>query len=281
MSAEALRVVASDDEPVQSTGLVRREVRDCAIDVNNATIRYPIGPYVRGSIKANLMRLMGARGEKVGKVEYVNALTDISFKVTKGERVGIIGSNGSGKSTLLRAMAGIYPIATGSIALSGELGTLLEVGLGFEAESTGRENIYYRGMAMGISPRRLREAEQAIVDFADLGAFIDLPMRTYSTGMWVRLGFAVSTHFSPDVLLIDEVFGAGDAAFAQRALARMKEIVQHAGIVVIVTHDLYLVRSLCTRALWLDRGKIIADGPADYVANRYENRVASRPEAVE
>src|SRR5262249_46980558 len=152
-------------------------------------------------------------------------------------------------------------------------GTLLDIVLGFESESTGRENIYYRGMAMGYSRKEIAEAEAEIVAFADLGDFIDLPMRTYSSGMYVRLGFAVSTQFQPDVLLIDEVFGAGDASFAERALGRMKRIVDTAGIVVLASHDMGLIQSACTRVLWIDAGQLRRDGPPAVVVQQFHQHM--------
>lgn len=156
----------------------------------------------------------------------------------------------------------------------GQIGTLLDIGLGFEAESTGRENIYYRGMAMGYSRKEIAKAEAEIVEFASLGTFIDLPMRTYSSGMYVRLGFAVSTHFRPDVLLIDEVFGAGDASFADRALVRMQAIVNSAGIVVLATHDMPLVERLCTRVIWLNAGVVVRDGHPSVVVPQFLHYMA-------
>lgn len=206
--------------------------------------------------------------------QYVSALRSINIEIQQGERVALIGHNGSGKSTLLRAMAGIYPLASGSIRVSGKLGVLLELGLGFEPEATGRENIYYRGMAMGYSRRVLARHEKEIVAFCGLGDFIDLPVRTYSAGMYVRLAFAISTAFSPEVLLVDEVFGAGDTAFAQKAVARMQDIVRQSGIFVIATHDLDLVERVCSRAIWLETGRIVADGPTDSVVSEFKARMA-------
>jgi len=243
--------------------------RGVAIDIANATLQYPIGPFVRGSLKSALFSLFGHKEQKTAPT-FVNAFTDLSLSISVGERVGIIGSNGSGKSTLLRAMADVYPLQEGTVTVIGQIGTLLDIGLGFEPESTGRENIYYRGMAMGYSRREIAKAEAAIIAFAGLGDFIDLPMRTYSSGMYVRLGFAVSTQFQPDVLLIDEVFGAGDAAFAERALQRMLHLVETAGIVVMVSHDLALIQRLCSRVVWINRGVVVRDGAASAVIPQFQ-----------
>jgi lipopolysaccharide transport system ATP-binding protein len=220
-----------------------------------------------------MMSAFGHR-ERGPKAQYVSALRGINIDIQQGERVALIGHNGSGKSTLLRAMAGIYPLASGTIRVSGKLGTLLELGLGFEPEATGRENIYYRGMAMGYSRRTLAKHEKEIIEFCGLGDFIDLPVRTYSSGMYVRLTFAISTQFSPEVLLVDEVFGAGDATFAYKAVARMQEIVDRSGIFVIATHDMNLVQRVCSRAIWLDAGRVVSDGPTDTVVSEFKSRMA-------
>jgi lipopolysaccharide transport system ATP-binding protein len=230
-----------------------------AIEINSATLKYPIGPYVRGSLKSALMGLMGHRASDA-PMTFVDAMKSMTLRISEGERVGLIGANGSGKSSLLRALAGIYPVCEGSIVVRGSIGTLLDIGLGFEAEATGRENIYYRGMSMGFSRAELAAHEEEIIAFAGLDEFIDVPMRTYSAGMSVRLGFAISTQFTPEVMLIDEVFGAGDAAFMKKALERMQAIVDRSGIVVIATHDLFLLERICTRVLWLRKGEIYRDG---------------------
>jgi lipopolysaccharide transport system ATP-binding protein len=163
----------------------------------------------------------------------------------------------------------------GDVTVTGRIGALLDIGLGFESEATGRENIYYRGMTMGLSRARLKEVEAEIVDFAELGEFIDMPMRTYSAGMYVRLGFAISTQFSPDILLVDEIFGAGDASFAKRAVERMNAIVASSGIFVIATHDAALVEKICTRVIWLERGQVLRDGPPGIILPEYLSRMAT------
>lgn len=238
------------------------------IEVDNLVLRYPIGPYRRGSLKSSLLGLFGHR-ETTDQVEYVTAIRGISFRVDHGERVGIIGRNGSGKSSLLRVLAGVYPIQSGSVRVQGEIGTLLDISLGFELDSTGRENIYNRGCAMGRSRKELQAAEAEIVAHADLREFIDLPMRTYSSGMFVRLGFAISTQFTPDVLLVDEVFGAGDATFARRAHQRVRRITANAGLMIMVSHDFHAIRENCSRVIWMDRGHIRFDGETEEGLTRY------------
>lgn len=271
-SADDARIVSLEEYAGQA--IAKRETRNSGIEVSHASLEYPIGPYVRSSLKSGLLRLFGGRAEAVS-VSHVEALKDLNLSFAHGERVGVIGRNGSGKSTFLRMLAGIYPLRSGNVRVVGTVGTLLDIGLGFESEATGRENIYYRAMAMGMSRKETKRFEEEIVQFTGLGEFIDLPIRTYSAGMQVRLGFAVSTQFSPDVLLIDEVFGAGDAAFAERAVKRMMQIVRHAGIVIMATHDLSLAARICTRIIWFDQGRVHRDGSPEVVIPQFQQRLAA------
>lgn len=273
-SKAGLRVVDPEaDQPASTKTTVSRNLASLAIEVTEARLSYPLGAYARGSLKSAVLSVFGHK-DRTPKAEFVEAIRGLNIRVVAGERVALIGHNGSGKSTLLRALAGIYPLAAGEIKVVGRIGTLLDIGLGFETESTGRENIYFRGMTLGYSRKQLRAAEKEIVDFADLGEFIDLPMRTYSSGMYVRLGFAVSTQFSPDILLVDEVFGAGDASFSKRAVDRMLNIVNNAGIFVVATHDMSLVELVCQRVLWLNRGQIVRDGPPSLILPEYRRYMA-------
>lgn len=269
---DGLRVVSSGSQ--KSPDATRPTSQDLAIHVAGARLDYPLGSFARGSIKSTILSLLG-RGAKEHKPVNVTALRGLDFRIAFGERVGLIGHNGSGKSSLLRVLAGVYPLAAGDVTVTGRIGTLLDIGLGFETESTGRENIYFRGLAMGVARARMREVEDEIVRFADLGEFIDMPMRTYSAGMYVRLGFAISTQFAPDILLVDEVFGAGDASFAKRALQRMTSIVDNSGIFVMATHDMPLVEKICTRVIWMEHGQILRDGPPSSVVPEYLRRMAT------
>lgn len=244
-----------------------------AVEAKKVRLDYPVGSYNRGSIKETLFSLFGGK-RRAAPVKQVAAIRGIDFHASFGERVALIGHNGSGKSSLLRVLAGIYPLSSGDVTVTGRIGTLLDIGLGFETEATGRENIYYRGMTMGYSRASLKKVEREIIDFADLGDFIDMPMRTYSTGMYVRLGFAISTQFTPDILLVDEVFSAGDASFASRAKQRMMGIVSKSGILVMATHDMVLVENMCTRVIWLERGEIVRDGPPAIVLPEYARHMA-------
>lgn len=236
------------------------------IEIQSLALDYPVGPLTRGSVKAGLFSLFGAR-QKTPRVEFVRALKGVSLKVAVGERLGIIGRNGSGKSTLLRAMAGIYEPTSGVVEMRGRVQGMFDIGLGFEPEATGRENILYRGLVMGLSPTEIRAREDEIVQFAAIGDFIDLPVRTYSSGMSVRLAFAISTYLQGDILLLDEMLSAGDASFQAKAAERMRSLVESAKVLVLVSHDMATIQNVCTRVIWLSKGRIVAEGqPADVVA---------------
>ncbi|MBI1272926.1 MAG: ATP-binding cassette domain-containing protein [Alphaproteobacteria bacterium] len=246
------------------------------IRLDGVVLRYPVGPFIKGSLKTGLFSLFGHRGAQGPQKQFHTALNGVSLSIGVGEKVGIIGRNGAGKSTLLRAMAGIYPVADGRIEVRGRIQSLFDFGLGFETESTGRENIFYRGLAMGCAPDDIAAREKDIVDFAGLGEFIDMPMRMYSAGMYVRLAFAISTYLEGNILLIDEVFGAGDAAFQQRAAERMQGLISRASIVVFVTHDMNLIRRICNRIIWIDGGKLRADGDPDTVCGAYHEEMTGK-----
>ncbi|MES2682307.1 MAG: ABC transporter ATP-binding protein [Pseudomonadota bacterium] len=188
------------------------------------------------------------------------ALRDVSFKASMGEVIGVIGRNGSGKSTLLKMLAGVLAPTEGEAHLAGRLCSLLELGTGFHPELTGRENVFLYGAMLGMSRSEVRRKFDAIVDFASVGHFLDAPVRTYSSGMHVRLGFAVAAHLEPEILLVDEALAVGDAAFSQKALARIREISSSGACVLLVSHDFKQITALCERALLLSRGQLTFDG---------------------
>ncbi len=245
---------------------------DILIRITDAVLSYPVGPYVKGSLKSQIFGLFGEKGHAAKRTSY-RALNGLTLDIRAGERLGIIGRNGAGKSTLLRAIADIYPLESGKIEVKGRMQSLFDFQLGFEGDSTGRENITYRGLAMGFVPKDIALRAEEIIAFADIGEFIDVPMRTYSLGMYVRLAFAISTYLEGDILLVDEVFGAGDAAFRQKAIKRMDDIVEKAKAVVFVTHDMETLRRVCNRVIWIDKGKLRADGTVDDVIKEYLDSV--------
>jgi ABC-type polysaccharide/polyol phosphate transport system ATPase subunit len=199
------------------------------------------------------------------------ALDGIDLEVTTGEALAVIGPNGSGKSTLLKLTGGILKPTSGRVEVTGRVTALIELGAGFHPEITGRENVVINGMLLGLGRREIEERMQEIVDFADIGPFIDQPVKIYSSGMYVRLGFAVAVVADPDILLIDEVLAVGDEAFTRRCLDRLARMRQRGVTMVLVSHDLDLVTSFADRALYLDGGRVVAEGPADTVAARYRS----------
>jgi ABC-type polysaccharide/polyol phosphate transport system ATPase subunit len=206
--------------------------------------------------------------------EAIVALSDVSFEVAKGEAFGLIGSNGSGKSTLLKLVAGMLRPDSGTVAVDGRVAALIELGAGFHPEISGRENVYINGAVLGLSRREVDQRLDSIVDFSGLEDFIDEPVKTYSSGMYVRLGFAVAIHTAPDVLLVDEVLAVGDEAFAHRCLRKIEELLASGRTLLLVSHSLSLMEGICDRLLWLDRGKAQMVGEPRRVADAYREAVA-------
>jgi lipopolysaccharide transport system ATP-binding protein len=198
------------------------------------------------------------------------ALKGISFTIGDGEVVGIVGRNGSGKSTILKIVAGVYRPTSGLVKVSGKVAALIELGAGFHAELTGRENLLINGLLLGLSKREIRKREQRIVDFAELGEFIDSPIKQYSSGMYMRLAFAIATEVDPDILLFDEILAVGDAAFQQKCIARIEDFRGRGKTIILVSHSASTIRMICNRAILIHEGKIAADGAADAVLAEYE-----------
>lgn len=219
------------------------------------------------TLKGAALNLL-AKGRRPNRlIRDIHALKSISLQIRAGERVGLLGHNGAGKSTLLKAIAGLYPPSGGSLEVVGGVRALIEISLGFEPDATGRENILFRGLLMGLTPKQVRALEEEIVAFADIGEFIDYPIKTYSTGMQVRLAFAVSVAVSGEILLLDEIIGAGDATFMEKARARVRKLIEHSQILILASHDFTSLQSMCERGLVLHHGQLIFDGPiADAVA---------------
>ncbi len=198
------------------------------------------------------------------------ALDDVNFELKKGETLGIIGVNGSGKSTLLRLLNGIFPPDKGKIAIKGEIGALIAVGAGFHPHMTGRENIYLNGTILGMTRKEIDAKFDSIVNFAEIGDFLDAPVSTYSSGMNVRLGFAIAIHGEPDILLVDEILSVGDLSFRNKSLRYMAEFRKKANAIIFISHNLEQVRTLCSRVIIMDKGKIVFDGPTHEGCVRYE-----------
>jgi lipopolysaccharide transport system ATP-binding protein len=229
-------------------------------------------------------RLFGSRRDRLKEMlhpfrrafhEPFWALRDINVSIPRGQAVGVVGRNGSGKSTLLQILAGVMQPSTGAVRVRGRIGALLQLGAGFNPEFTGRENAMLNGVLSGLSESEMTERLPWIESFADLGRFFDQPAGTYSSGMFVRLGFAVSTCVLPDILIIDEALAVGDAAFQFKCFARIEEVAGHGGNLLLVSHDRQMLMRHCERGLLLDRGRLLADGPIREIINRYDELLFS------
>jgi lipopolysaccharide transport system ATP-binding protein len=231
------------------------------IEFDNVTVDFPIYNATGRSLKKRLFSVatggqLGA--DKQGRV-VVRALEGLTFRIGDGERVGLLGHNGAGKSTLLRLLSSVYTPSGGNAKITGKVGSLIDISLGIDPESTGRENIWIRGGLLGLSRSQIAAQLDEIIEFSELGDFIDMPLRTYSTGMHLRLAFAVSTIVRPEILLMDEWLSVGDEGFKHKAEARMSDLVQTTNILIVATHSQELIEKTCTRVIWLEHGKIKMD----------------------
>lgn len=239
------------------------------IKVENVVLTYELYHDQTRSLKEAAINLFHKRKYTDSAKSHFNALNSINFEIKEGERLGIIGGNGAGKSTLLKVISGILKPTQGSVKVNGTIQPLIEISAGFNPEFSGRENIYLNGFMLGFSKDQIVAKEQEIIDFAELGEFISVPVKYYSSGMAVRLAFAIATSIEPEILLFDEMLSAGDAHFVAKAQARMTALLDKSKGMVVVSHDLNMVKSLCTRAIWLDHGSIKMDGLPDVVVGEY------------
>ena len=215
----------------------------------------------------SLKELIAARGRN--RYEEFVAVDDVTFEVREGEVFGVIGQNGSGKSTLLKCMAGILQPNAGTVKVTRRMGALLELGAGFHPELTGRENIFLNGLLLGRPRREIRERVDAIIDFSELGDFIHSPIRAYSSGMLGRLGFSIATAWIPEVLILDEIFAAGDAAFTRKCERRVAEFRAAGSTILVVSHAPHQILENCSRCIWLDHGRLLADGAPTEILDAY------------
>lgn len=246
------------------------------IELKNVTLNLPIFDVQGRSLKKQVLRV--GRRNRIAEgndgVIIVRALDDVNVRFERGDRIGLIGHNGAGKSTLLRVLAGIYPPTAGRVAREGKVVPLLDISLGMDENSTGMQNIRLRGLLLGMSDSEVREKQQEIADFCELGDYLDLPIRTYSSGMRVRLAFAVSTAVDAEILLLDEVMGVGDASFMHKAEQRLAELHGRAEVVVLAMHSNAEIRKVCNKVLWMERGRVRAFGPTEEVVAAYEASTA-------
>jgi ABC-type polysaccharide/polyol phosphate transport system ATPase subunit len=250
-------------------------VKPGAVVAENVSRRFRVYPQRTVTLKEAIVRRRHVRAQDLW------ALRDVSFSVEPGESVGLIGRNGSGKTTLLRLVAEIFAPTAGRIEVGGSVGSLLGLGAGFHPDFTGRENVFLNGALHGLNRRYVRERMDEIVAFAELESFIDIPVRTYSAGMYMRLGFAVATHLRADVLLLDEVFAVGDEAFQRKCFGKIFEFKQRGGTIFFVSHAAAAVESLCERALLLRSGRLEFDGPTRDAISRYQAQLAEEEDPEE
>jgi ABC-2 type transport system ATP-binding protein len=243
-----------------------------AMDVRDLGVRFSLHLTRKTTVRNTLSRLVH-RDRSAGSFW---ALRHVTFQVARGESVGVIGPNGAGKSTLLLVLAGIMQPSEGVVDVNGHISTLLSLSAGFDNDLSGRDNIRLAGALMGIDHQVMEDIEEEIIEFADIGAFIDAPLRTYSSGMRAKLGFSIATAVDPDILLLDEVLQTGDEMFREKSRQRIIQVLGAAKAVVMVTHDLRWVRDFCTRAILLDQGTLVADGDPKDVAAMHVERSALR-----
>jgi lipopolysaccharide transport system ATP-binding protein len=258
------------------------------IDIEHVTKNYRLGGQGRNSyqtlreslvegagrvldrIRSVSDRFRTGRGKRQASPRLINALNDVSFKVAPGEAVGVIGHNGAGKSTLLKVLSRITEPTSGRVLVRGRVGSLLEVGTGFHPELTGRENIFLNGAILGMPRREIARKLDQIVAFAEVEEFLDTPVKRYSSGMFVRLGYAVSAHMDPDILLVDEVLSVGDLKFQRKCMEHAASLVARSASVLLVSHNMFAIRALCKRAVYLRNGEVQFDGPVDHAVALYE-----------
>ena len=258
-----------DQDDSKSPKLEKEKTQDSAIKVTNLSLTYRT-TFTKNQTLRSALRDLRHRERNVHTVE---ALKDVSFEIPHGTVLGVIGRNGAGKSSLLRTLTGIMPPTAGRIEVHGRISTLLALGVAFNTELSGSENILLAGLASGMTRDQVAEKRKEITDFAEIGEFIDLPTKTYSSGMSQRLAFSVAVHMNPDILLIDEALSAGDAKFKEKAQAKMHELMNSARTLVLVSHGLNSILDMCNDAIWLDKGQLKMHSDPKSVVDAYSEFV--------
>jgi ABC-type polysaccharide/polyol phosphate transport system ATPase subunit len=245
-----------------------------SIILSNASVEIPVFAVGNNSLKTTLLRkAVGGKFAQTGHNLMINALTDISLEMRDGERIGLVGQNGSGKTTLLRVLAGVYPPTSGAVQVIGRVSPMFDISLGMSPDSTGIENIKVCGALWGLSRAEIAAGIDDIVEFTELGDYLKIPVRTYSAGMLLRLSFAIATLRQPEILLLDEIIGVGDASFQAKAKARLQKVVSRAQILVVSSHSDDIIRAFCEKVIWLDKGSVAAFGAVDEVLAAYKATV--------
>lgn len=241
---------------------------------NQVSLSYPVYDIDARSLKRGILNV--ATGGKFTKDSTgsfsVKALNNVSFHLKKGDRLGLIGHNGAGKSTLLKVLSGVYEPLDGYIHINGDISSLVNLNVGMQPTLSGYENIHMRGLILGLTKQEIKHITKDIEEFTELGNFLAMPVKTYSSGMLIRLGFALSTSLSPDILLVDEVIGAGDESFIEKAKNRMNEYINKSNIMVLSSHSNEIIKQFCNKVLWLEHGNTKAFGDVDVVLNSYQEK---------
>ena len=244
------------------------------IEVNDVSLRFRIYRNPSPGLKETFIRTFSPSSGDSSAIEF-DALKNVTFSLQGGDRLGIVGMNGAGKSTLLKMLVGIYPPQSGTIHVEGKITPMIELGTGFDHELSGRENIYLNGSLLGRSFKQMRGLEEAIIEFSELKEMIDMPIKYYSSGMLGRLAFSIGAIVDPEILLLDEIFAAGDAHFVQKAMNRLLELFSNSQIVIFVSHDLEQLKSLCNKALVMHKGKIVNQGNPDDMIDYYLEEIVA------
>lgn len=245
-----------------------------SITLKNASVEFPIYNAKARSLRSNLIRRVGGKIEPDSSdIVTIKALRDVSLSLKQGDRLALVGHNGAGKSTMLRVLSGAYEPSSGEAQIVGKVSSLLDLTMGMDPELTGAENIILRGVFVGMSMSEARAIIPEIAEFSELGDYLDLPMRTYSSGMTLRIAFGVSTVRAPEILLLDELISVGDSAFAKKARQRIEEMMSKAGILVLASHDPTLLKQYCNRAVLMSEGTIAAGGDVESVLDIYAGAV--------
>ena len=239
------------------------------IKLDKASVTFSIYNAKTRSVRNELFRAIGGSVQSVDNTIYVKALDEIDLEIKQGDRVGIIGHNGAGKSTMLKLLAGIYEPTSGQALINGYVSSLTDISMGMDAEVSGYDNIIMRCVFMGMNFKEAKLRVQEIIDFSELNEYINLPMRTYSSGMYMRLAFTVATCVTPDILIMDEMIGAGDAAFIEKTRARTNSLIESTKIMILSSHDMQIMKDICNRVLWMEKGKVRADGEPEKIINEY------------
>lgn len=259
------------------TSTALRPDDDSELVLENVSVSFPIYHGGSRSLKKSLL-FRGSGGQLASDASQrivVEALRNVSLRLTQGDRVALIGNNGAGKTTLLRAMAGVYEPVSGVVSIHGRISPMFDIGLGIDGEISGYDNIRLRGLILGLSSQEIEERMEDIVKFTELGDYLDIPVRTYSSGMMTRLTFAVATCFEPEILLMDEWIVAGDAGFLTKAQNRIEAFVEKAGILVLASHSADICRQWCNKGLWMQRGEIVQFGEINAVLDDYASAQAA------